>query len=47
MIIVNTRAFIKAEAFFGPDRRRVRDGSYSGAPRRARDQSGDKDVSAA
>lgn len=46
-VIGNARAFIKADDFFGPDRRRARDGAYSGTPRRAGDPSGVKDVNAA
>lgn len=45
-VIVKARPFIKTEGFFGPDRRRVGDGSYKGAPRRARDQA-DDDANAA
>jgi len=45
-VIVNTRPFVKAGAFFGPDRRRTRHNDYAGAPRRQQDQS-DTDSSAA
>ena len=45
-VIVQARPFIKTEQFFGPDRRRVDDGSYKGPSRRARDPS-DDDSSAA
>lgn len=45
-VIVRSRPFIKTDGFFGPDRRRAGDGSYTGAPRRAKDQS-DEDASAA
>jgi len=44
-VIVKARPFIKADSFFGPDRRRTRRTDYSGAPRRERDQS-DEDSSA-
>jgi len=46
-VIVKARPFIKAGDFFGPDRRRADDGSYSGAPRRARDQSDDDEANVA
>ena len=38
-VIVKARPFIKANSFFGPDRRRTRHTDYSGVPRRERDQS--------
>ncbi len=45
-VIVKARPFVKADSFFGPDRRRSRRADYTGAPRRERDQS-DEDSSAA
>lgn len=45
-VIANARPFIKTDGFFGPDRRRLNREAYSGAPRRAVDQS-DDDASAA
>jgi len=46
-VIVNARPFIKTDGFFGPDRRRANREAYTGAPKRALDQSDDEEASAA
>ena len=43
-VIVKARPFIKTDGFFGPDRRRLRREAYSGAPKRALDQSDDEEA---
>lgn len=40
-VIVRARPFIKTDGFFGPDRRRLGDKRYVGAPRRSQDRSGE------
>jgi two-component system chemotaxis response regulator CheY len=46
-VIFHPRPFVKTDEYFGPDRRRREAPNYKGPKRRARDQSGSPDSSAA
>ena len=41
-MIVRSRAFVKTDGYFGPDRRRMSSAAYTGVKRRSTDQAAGK-----